>query len=284
MLRLLALPLALVALYHVDSSSRPLPGPLRSNLEHGQWHSGCPVPLSDLRIVSVPYVDFDGRKQDGQIIVHRDVAGSVERVFRKLYKLKFPIRHMRLSDMYGPPARDPGGRGRHRLVLVPRLGPLTVRRRHCERSLVEPRLRVCDRHQPDREPVHRVREGARPANAALRRQVAAEEGHGDPGGRACVPLDRLGLGRRLVERHEGLHALLDQRPLAGAARYEGQRAAVGCERSSAAQSARGGAKTSSTTAPSGPVSPRAARSGGCATSRRARARAPRRRRGSAPTR
>ncbi len=115
--------------------------------------------------------------------------------------------------MYGPPRAIPGRRGRHRLVLVPGLGPLTVRRRFRERSLVESRLRVRDRHQPDREPVHRLREGARPAHAALRRQVAAEEGHGDAGGRARVPLHRLGVGWRLVERDEGLHALLDQRPL-----------------------------------------------------------------------
>jgi hypothetical protein len=107
MLRLLALPLAFLALHQVDSSIRPLPGKLRSNLEHGQWHPGCPVPLSDLRVVTVPYVDFDGAKQDGHIIVHRDVAGSVEKVFRKLYKLRFPIRHLQLSDMYGPPRAIP---------------------------------------------------------------------------------------------------------------------------------------------------------------------------------
>ena len=102
MLRLLALPLALLALHQVDSSIRPLPSKLRSNLEHGQWHPGCPVSLSDLRVVTVPYVDFEGERRDGQIIVHRDVSGSVERVFRKLYALRFPIRHMRLDDLYGP--------------------------------------------------------------------------------------------------------------------------------------------------------------------------------------
>jgi hypothetical protein len=107
MLRLLALPLALFALHQVDTSVTPLPAKLRSNLEHGQWHAGCPVPLSDLRVVTVPYVDFDGVKRDGQIIVHRDVAGSVEKVFRKLYKLRFPIRHLQLSDMYGPPRAIP---------------------------------------------------------------------------------------------------------------------------------------------------------------------------------
>jgi hypothetical protein len=107
MLRLLAIPLALVALHQVDSSIRPLSEPLESNLEHGQWRSGCPVALSDLRVVTVPYVDFDGRTREGQIIVNRDVAASVSKVFKKLYKLKFPIRHMRLSDMYGPPRAIP---------------------------------------------------------------------------------------------------------------------------------------------------------------------------------
>ena len=102
MLRLLAIPLALVALHEPDSSIRPLSESLKSNLAHGQWHAGCPVALSQLRLVTVPYVDFDGLTREGQIIVHRDVAGSVSTVFRKLYELKFPIRHMRLSEMYGP--------------------------------------------------------------------------------------------------------------------------------------------------------------------------------------
>ena len=102
MLRLLAIPLALVALHQPDSSIRPLSEPLKSNLEHGQWRPGCPVALTDLRVVTVPYVDFDGLTREGQVIVNRDVAGSVSTVFRKLYELKFPIRHMRLSEMYGP--------------------------------------------------------------------------------------------------------------------------------------------------------------------------------------
>ena len=102
MLRLLAIPLALVALHQPDSLIRPLSESLKSNLAHGQWHAGCPVALSQLRLVTVPYVDFDGLTREGQVIVNRDVAGSVSTVFRKLYELKFPIRHMRLSEMYGP--------------------------------------------------------------------------------------------------------------------------------------------------------------------------------------
>ena len=45
---------------------------------------------------------FDGRPHTGQLVVNRDVAKPVATVFRKLYRLKFPIRHMKLGDLYGP--------------------------------------------------------------------------------------------------------------------------------------------------------------------------------------
>ena len=107
MLRLLVLPLALIVVAHGASSIEPLPAPLRANLANGQWRPGCPVALADLRLVSVPYWGFDSRTHEGQLVVNRDVATSVQKVFRKLHKLRFPIRHMRLSDMYGPPRAIP---------------------------------------------------------------------------------------------------------------------------------------------------------------------------------
>ena len=45
---------------------------------------------------------WDGRPYTGQLVVHADVAAPLATVFRKLYRLKFPIRHMRLGHMYGP--------------------------------------------------------------------------------------------------------------------------------------------------------------------------------------
>ena len=39
---------------------------------------------------------------EGQLIVNRDSAAALARVFRRLYRLQFPIRHMRLGDIYGP--------------------------------------------------------------------------------------------------------------------------------------------------------------------------------------
>lgn len=45
---------------------------------------------------------FDGRTHTGQLIVNKDAAAPLVRVFRQLYALRFPIRHMRLADTYGP--------------------------------------------------------------------------------------------------------------------------------------------------------------------------------------
>jgi hypothetical protein len=105
--RMLALPFVLLAAQPFNSSIQPLPAPLRAELKDGFWHAGCPVPLTRLRLVTVAQWGFDGRVHTGQLVVNRDVAVPLTRVFRQLYKLRFPIRHMRLSDAYGPKAARP---------------------------------------------------------------------------------------------------------------------------------------------------------------------------------
>jgi hypothetical protein len=105
--RLLALPLALVALQAYDSSARPLPAPLQTSLQPESWRPGCPVPLSQLRLLTVSHWGFDGRVHEGQLVVHREAAAPLAKVFRRLYELKFPIRHMRLAHMYGPKRARP---------------------------------------------------------------------------------------------------------------------------------------------------------------------------------
>lgn len=102
MLRLLAIPLALVALQSYESTVKPLPPPLRANLEARFWQPGCPVPLSQLRLLTVSHWGFDGKVHTGQLVVNRDVARPLANVFRRLYDLRFPIRHMRLAHAYGP--------------------------------------------------------------------------------------------------------------------------------------------------------------------------------------
>ena len=100
-----ALPAMLIALAPSASqaSIRALPKPVQAQLKDGGfWHRGCPVVLSDLRLLTVAHRDFHGHDQTGQLIVNKTAAPALERVFRQLYKLHFPIRHMRLADAYGP--------------------------------------------------------------------------------------------------------------------------------------------------------------------------------------
>ncbi len=84
------------------SSVQPLSAGLRGQLRGESWRPGCPVPLSGLRVLTVAHWGFDGRPHTGQLVVDADHARGLAGVFRRLYELRFPIRHMRLADMYGP--------------------------------------------------------------------------------------------------------------------------------------------------------------------------------------
>jgi hypothetical protein len=60
------------------------------------------VPLSGLRLVTVTYRGFDRRSHTGQLVVNASGAQPLEKAFRDLYRVRFPIRHMQLDDFYGP--------------------------------------------------------------------------------------------------------------------------------------------------------------------------------------
>jgi D-alanyl-D-alanine carboxypeptidase-like protein len=102
-LRVVALPAVLLALAPYQSSIEPLPRPMKAQLKaRGFWHQGCPVPLSDLRLLTVSHRGFGGRTRTGQLVVNKRAARPLARVFRRLYRLHFPIRHLRFADAYGP--------------------------------------------------------------------------------------------------------------------------------------------------------------------------------------
>jgi hypothetical protein len=65
------------------------------------WRPGCPVPLFDLRLLTLSYRRFDGRAGTGRLVVHEDVAREVVSVFRRLYRTGFPVRRMVPVDAYG---------------------------------------------------------------------------------------------------------------------------------------------------------------------------------------
>jgi hypothetical protein len=65
------------------------------------WRAGCPVGPDQLRRVALTYWDFDGRVQQGALVVHLDAVDAVQAVFRRLFDARFPIRRMETIDRYG---------------------------------------------------------------------------------------------------------------------------------------------------------------------------------------
>ncbi|WP_456392749.1 M15 family metallopeptidase, partial [Nitratifractor sp.] len=84
------------------SSESPITPAVKKRMIAGHsYRDGCPVSLKDLRYLRMSYRGFDGKDHTGEMIVHRSVAKEVTRIFGELYRLKYPIRNMRLVSDYG---------------------------------------------------------------------------------------------------------------------------------------------------------------------------------------
>jgi D-alanyl-D-alanine carboxypeptidase len=71
-----------------------------AELSHS-YRAGCPVGPSQLRLVRVSYVGFDGKAHHGSLVVNKAVTTDVLAVFGFLYRQRFPIRRMQPIDAYG---------------------------------------------------------------------------------------------------------------------------------------------------------------------------------------
>ncbi len=78
------------------------PDILERMINGNSYKENCPVKDIDLRYIELNYIDFNGKTQTGELIVHYKVAHNVVKVFRELYNIKYPIREMALiSDFKG---------------------------------------------------------------------------------------------------------------------------------------------------------------------------------------
>lgn len=70
----------------------PLSASVQDAMRGKAWSAECPVPLEELRAVSVDYVDFDGAARQGVLVIHQRFAEDVRALFDELYAIRFPIR------------------------------------------------------------------------------------------------------------------------------------------------------------------------------------------------
>jgi hypothetical protein len=95
------------AVAHRQTTLRPGVARLTSGQSYeikraGEWHQGCPVQLSQLRVLTYRYWGFDHTNHLGQIVVNATVAHPLAKVFAKLRRMKFPIRDGAFASIYGP--------------------------------------------------------------------------------------------------------------------------------------------------------------------------------------
>jgi hypothetical protein len=87
---------------HGTGIARLTPAQRQAVKAAGEWHRGCPVWMSQLRVLSYRYYGFDRKTHIGQIVVNEEVASPLAKVFGKLYGMRFPIRDGAFASTYGP--------------------------------------------------------------------------------------------------------------------------------------------------------------------------------------
>jgi hypothetical protein len=90
-----------------DGRVSPLPDSLRHEMRGTTWKPGCPVPLTDLRLLRFNYWAFDGVVTRGPMVVREDVAEDVLWAFGRLFKARFPIKRLALAREFVPEEFEP---------------------------------------------------------------------------------------------------------------------------------------------------------------------------------
>lgn len=90
------------------ATTQPAPPPFDSSIRvvaatdvSSSWRPGCPVPVEDLRLITLTHWNYDGRVQTGRIVVAANLVEQVVAIFRDLYETRFPIERMEPIDAYG---------------------------------------------------------------------------------------------------------------------------------------------------------------------------------------
>ncbi len=65
------------------------------------WTADCPVPLEDLRLLTVRHWDFTQQVRTGLLVVHEDAVTDLAGVFARLFESRFPIARMQPVERYG---------------------------------------------------------------------------------------------------------------------------------------------------------------------------------------
>ena len=64
------------------------------------YRLGCPIVPERLRWLRVPYYDWNGVPQTGDLVVRSVVVPAISEIFRRAFVARFPIRQMQTADVF----------------------------------------------------------------------------------------------------------------------------------------------------------------------------------------
>lgn len=79
---------------------KPIPASQQNLMQKYSWHPGCPVALSDLRLIELNYYGFDSKIHNGELISNAAVANDLALIFQQLFNQHFPINKIIPIDAY----------------------------------------------------------------------------------------------------------------------------------------------------------------------------------------
>ncbi len=73
---------------------------IKSRILKKSYPENCPFPIFELVMLNVTHIDFNGKRQQGELIVSRRIADDMLFIFEKLFEQRYPIDKIRLIDEY----------------------------------------------------------------------------------------------------------------------------------------------------------------------------------------
>ena len=81
-------------------AAEPIPDAVWKRMQGKTYKQNPYIGRDDLRHIRVLHSDYDGKIHIGEMIVNKQIADVVVRIFRQLYDAKYPIQRMLLPDVY----------------------------------------------------------------------------------------------------------------------------------------------------------------------------------------
>lgn len=73
---------------------------LKARMQGKSMKKNDSISYDDLSYLTITYLDYNGKTQQGEMVVHKKLADEVLDIFREIYNAKFPIERMSLIDDY----------------------------------------------------------------------------------------------------------------------------------------------------------------------------------------